>query len=134
MNPATLISCAALRKGLALFIVFLLGLTPGLGWAADDNLGASQVGGLSIGTDPDGASVYLDGKFVGQTPLMLKSVAVGDHRVRIVKSGYLENLQIVGVRAREPKTLEMKLTRQSGATAEAESQVVSGGGGGGILS
>jgi hypothetical protein len=92
---------------------------------------ASGTGGLSIATDPDSASVFVDGRPAGTTPLHLSDIAAGEHRIRIVKSGYLENARMVTVSPGAPHTLQVKLTR-AGETA-AGGQVVSttGAGGGG---
>lgn len=50
----------------------------------------SQTGVLLIESDPAGASVYLDGDLVGTTPYTAKSVTVGDHAVRLSKTGYAD--------------------------------------------
>ena len=95
---------------------------------------AAATGGLSITTDPDSAAVYVDGRLAGQTPANLASLTAGEHRVRIVKSGYLENSRIVTVQAGPPTRLNVKLTKSSGASNEAAGQVIQsapGGGGGG---
>ena len=57
----------------------------------------SAAGDLSLFTDPVGAGVYVDGVFAGRTPVTLRGVPAGDHRVRIVKDGYLENARVVSV-------------------------------------
>jgi hypothetical protein len=72
---------------------------------------ASGTGGLSISTDPDGASVFIDGRSAGSSPLHLSDIAAGEHRVRIVKNGYLENARIVTVAPGAPHALQVKLTR-----------------------
>jgi hypothetical protein len=66
--------------------------------------GAVPAGGLSISTEPAAASVYVDGRPVGVSPVQMASVAAGEHRVRIVKSGYLENARVITVVADEPGT------------------------------
>jgi hypothetical protein len=88
----------------------------------------SVTGYLSITTNPADATVYLDGQHVGVSPVQLLTVAAGEHRVRIVKTGYLENARVVTVGAGLAKNVDVKLTR-----TPATGQVVSrtGGGGGG---
>ena len=44
--------------------------------------------------------MYLDGQHVGASPVQLLTVAAGEHRVRIVKTGYLENARVVTVGSR----------------------------------
>jgi hypothetical protein len=95
-------------------------------------LGAAPApGGLSISTDPDNASVYVDGRPVGVSPLQLPSVAAGDHRIRIVKSGYLENARIVTVSAGAAKTIQVRLTRTADPANAGQVVTPAGGGGGG---
>lgn len=47
-----------------------------------------KVGGLSIKTEPQGATVYIDGKNYGLTPLDIYDIEVGKHEVLITKEGY----------------------------------------------
>lgn len=56
------------------------GPTPAASQAADG------VGSVSISSTPDGAEVYVDGKFVGNTPETLK-LPVGPHSIKIVGEG-----------------------------------------------
>jgi hypothetical protein len=67
-------------------------------------------GRLSIQSDPSGATVYVDGRPVGTTPLHSLSLALGDHRVRLVKDGYLENPRAVTIVAGKVDTLKVPLT------------------------
>ena len=55
---------------------------------------------LQVTSDPDEADVSLDGKFVGQTPLLIPLPA-GDHTVRLTKYGYTtweQKIHSTGVR------------------------------------
>lgn len=45
-------------------------------------------GPLTIESRPTGASVYVDGRLVGTTPLQLPDVAAGEHAVRLEHDGY----------------------------------------------
>ncbi len=67
-------------------------------------------GSLLVESDPAGASVYVDGRLAGETPLTLPAIAAGVHRVRMVRLGYLENSQIVKVRPAERATVRARLT------------------------
>ena len=44
--------------------------------------------GLEIESDPDGASVYLNNRLVGQTPLLLESLAAGRYQLRLELEGF----------------------------------------------
>ncbi len=85
-------------------------------------------GGVSISTSPAGASVFVDGRLRGQSPLEIGALLVGDHRVKLVKDGYLENSRVLVVEADGTTDLDVTLTE---ATAGAGSAVQLGGGGGG---
>ncbi len=109
-------------------------LVAGSQWPASARTaGAIPAGGLSISSEPADAAVFVDGRSVGVSPVQLPAVAAGEHRVRIVKSGYLENARVVTVVAGEPKNVHVTLTRTAD-TSDGAGQVVSrptGSGGGG---
>ena len=44
--------------------------------------------GLEIESDPDGASVYLNNRYVGETPLLLEDLAAGRYQLRLELKGY----------------------------------------------
>ena len=106
-------------------------MVAGPSWAKSTSEGAAAlVGGLSVDTDPAGAAVYVDGRAAGETPVKVSGLPAGEHRVRIVKSGYLENARLITLVSGKPTTLKVNLTR-SGETSTAAGQVTSTGGGGG---
>jgi transposase len=84
------------------------------------------VGTLSISTDPAGADVFVDGRPVGQAPTEVRTVAVGSHRVRVVKAGFLENAHVVDVAAARTTSVRVMLTRAPSESREGAGQVVSG--------
>ena len=47
-----------------------------------------SVAALNVESRPGGASVFLDNKLIGRTPLLVGEVAAGDHTVRIELDGY----------------------------------------------
>ncbi len=111
-------------------LIYGLGLgTPTLSLAGE--AAAPAEGGLSIITDPAGASVYVNGESKGVTPLRVGAVAAGDHRVTVVKEGYLENSRVVSVEAGRIRELEVRLTSSDGAAGHA-AQITPGGEGGGV--
>jgi hypothetical protein len=71
---------------------------------------SDATGSLLVESDPTGASVYVDGRLTGETPLTLPAITAGVHRVRMVRLGYLENSQIVNVRPAERATVRARLT------------------------
>lgn len=54
---------------------------------------------LAVESEPAGAVVFIDGQLVGVTPLAVEGIAVGDHTVRLVRDGFLENSRLVTVPA-----------------------------------
>src|SRR5262245_42916320 len=92
------------------------------------------LGTLSIASDPSDAAVYVDGQFVGRTPVEVKALQPGDHRVRLVKDGYLENGRLVNVASGKARSLQVRLTARTAAEAlpQAQGSGISSGGGGGI--
>lgn len=98
-------------------VIALAVLTVGLVVASDTTRGAATDGALSIHSEPAGAAVYVNGRFIGQTPLTVPALAAGDHRVRIVKDGYLENSRIIRVTAGRAKTLQLRLTSRGPQSA-----------------
>jgi hypothetical protein len=96
--------------------------------------GPETPGTLSIASDPSDAAVYVDGQFVGRTPIEVKALQPGDHRVRLVKDGYLENGRVVNVASGKLGNLQVRLTARTAADAlpQAQGSGVSSGGGGGL--
>ena len=47
-----------------------------------------KAGELEVKSEPSGAKVYVDGKQVGETPLVLSDIKMGRHLVRVTKEGY----------------------------------------------
>ena len=78
------------------------------------------VGALNIVSEPAIAKVYLDGKPLGETPLMLGEVIVGDHKVRLELEGY--NPCEVAVIVREGVTEEVSTTLHRLSSRVEESQ------------
>jgi hypothetical protein len=111
----------------------------GPGWATNAAEGAAAaLGDLSVETDPNGAAVYVDGRLAGATPVSVSGISAGEHRVRVVKDGYLENARLITVTAGKPTAVKVKMTRTAEASTGA-GQIVStggssGGGGGGLFS
>ncbi|OFV92189.1 MAG: hypothetical protein A3H95_15280 [Acidobacteria bacterium RIFCSPLOWO2_02_FULL_64_15] len=56
--------------------------------AAATTPSAAQTGRLVVRSSPAGARVFVDGKDVGQTPVTIRDLARGSHRVRLSRDGY----------------------------------------------
>ena len=55
------------------------------------------VGSLNVTTAPAGASVYIDGQSVGTTPFTCGDILIGQHTIRVTKSGYKEYYQTITI-------------------------------------
>jgi len=71
-------------------------------------------GNLALASEPDGATVQVDGEFRGRTPLDLDLTPDREHRIRFTKSGYEPVSQLVELRSAERRALNVKLEEQFG--------------------
>jgi hypothetical protein len=120
--------------GTAAAALLVLGVA-GTALAADP--ASPAAGSLAVSTVPSGAAVYVDGELQGAAPLSL-DLTPGDHRVRLVKQGYLENSRLVDLRSGRADRLTVSLTPVGHAAPAPRAQVEdeyleqdSDGGGGG---
>jgi hypothetical protein len=93
---------------------------PGSGLVHAGAAAPVATGSLSVETDPAGASVVVDGQSWGVTPLVERTLAPGDHRVRVVKDGYLENSRVVSVQAGQAGRVQVRLTPDGNTSAVRE--------------
>jgi serine/threonine protein kinase len=68
-------------------------------------------GTLTITSSPSGASVYLDGFYVGTTPITTPNVTSGAHALRVTLAGYDNYTTSVVIEAGETKSATATLTR-----------------------
>ena len=73
-------------------------------------------GGVAIASTPIGANVTIDGKMAGTTPLKLDNIFVGNHSVKITKTGYSDYTQTVTIDEGKTATINATLTKQTTAT------------------
>ncbi len=64
---------------------------------AADRLGRRPQGTLSITSNPSYARVYMDGAFVGVTPLAVDKITEGRHFIRLAKAGYADWGRVIDV-------------------------------------
>jgi len=95
--------------------------------AAATSVAPAPGASLAVSTDPGGATVYVDGRVHGVTPVQV-ALAPGEHRVRVTKAGYLENSRLVSVQAGQPRPLSITLT--PAPQVEEKPEKPSGGGSG----
>jgi len=47
-------------------------------------------GNLAVESTPEGATIFIDGKEMGKTPMIVKNIEVGTHAITLKKSGYVD--------------------------------------------
>lgn len=68
-------------------------------------------GKLWITSRPTGASVLVDGRETGQTPLILRGVPAGEHRVELYAEGYTSHVAEVNLRPYRNSSIFVQLSR-----------------------
>lgn len=89
-------------------IVKVVSLEPGKD--AGISIEFQTIGSLSVTSDPMVATVYLNGKLVGATPVQLKDIPAGEYTVVISKAGYIESTLKAIVRGREITEVNIALS------------------------
>lgn len=79
--------------------------------ASTENSPSSSTSAMMVESKPTGASVLVDGRLVGTTPLKLMSVAAGDHAVTIEHDGYRRWTSSVRIFAGKPARVTASLER-----------------------
>ena len=111
---------------IALSLWLIVGATDPIAATSD----SESTGMLSIVSEPAGAVAYVDGRAIGRTPVDVPRLTAGDHRLRLVKDGYLENGRIVTVTGGKAQRVQVRMTAHPAADRASTEQVVGGGGGG----
>nr|RMD81800.1 MAG: PEGA domain-containing protein [Lentisphaerota bacterium] len=75
----------------------------------------SQPGSLRILSDPNQASVYVNGKITGETPLTLRNLTPGIVSIRVTKDGYSSVLKRIQVLPGITKDVNIKLVSKYGS-------------------
>jgi len=66
---------------------------------------------LRVRTDVPGAFVFVDRRFIGETPLETRDVTAGQHQVNISAEGFDGVAQTVDISATDPTELNVELKR-----------------------
>lgn len=76
-------------------------------------------GSLSIESTPSYATIYLDGKPMGETPRFIREILVGVHEVKVTKEGYADYVGTVSIARDEHQQIRAKLETDATATVTA---------------
>jgi hypothetical protein len=68
-------------------------------------------GSLAVDSRPTGANVFLDGKLIGTTPMVLETVSAGEHAIRLDADGYRRWATSVRVASGERNRVAASLER-----------------------
>jgi hypothetical protein len=84
-----------------------------LAFAALALLGAVPTGAVFVTTLPSGADVWLDGTYVGHSPVVIDALAVGMHHLTLTRTGWTPADLPVTVAARNTQTTSVVLERDA---------------------
>jgi hypothetical protein len=72
---------------------------------------ARGTGQLTVESRPAGAQIFLDGRLVGTTPLLLNEVPVGDHALHLERDGYQRWSSAIRIAPSKPNRVAASLDR-----------------------
>ena len=73
------------------------------------------LGAIKIISDPENASVFLDGNFIGETPFDFVNIEVGEHALSLQKQGFRENRSLFVVVKGEETVISKELFPLTGS-------------------
>lgn len=76
-----------------------------------------MMGALAVEGTPAMASIYVDDKLVGKTPMIVSQLLAGEHKVRIEKEGYKDKTMDVVIEENKEQLMEYELTKNATASA-----------------
>ena len=79
-----------------------------------DDLRGRMFGALNVATKPDSCRIYLDGEFVGFSPLRLEYVAVGHYDLNVSRTGYHDESIPVRIEPGRPTSVPLSLQKERG--------------------
>jgi hypothetical protein len=77
-------------------------------------LGAGPTGAIWVTTLPSGADVWLDGAYVGRSPLVVDALAAGEHKLTLTMTGWTPQDVTASVLPAQTVTTAVVLARGSG--------------------
>jgi PEGA domain len=74
-------------------------------------LGAAPTGAIFVTSLPSGADVWLDGTYVGHSPVVVDALAVGDHHLTLTRTGWNAENLAVAITPAQTQTTSVVLVR-----------------------
>ena len=81
-------------------------------------------GSIEIISSPSDATIYIDGKKYNNTPLIIPSILIGEHKVEILKNGYKTEIENVNIKEGETYKIDKKLTDYCNAIIDANTNAI----------
>lgn len=103
-----------LPRGVAGLLPFAASLLLAAGCLPESKPEAPPVGRLHVTSDPPKATVLIDRKVRGETPLTIPALSTGTHLVKLQKQGFLDAWQSVELLGQDSRDLDFKLEAVSG--------------------
>jgi len=69
------------------------------------------LGSIEIESAPKQADIYIDGNFIGTTPLNVTEILIGEHQLRLSKKGFSDYVETIIVKEEDNPTLKFKMSR-----------------------
>lgn len=69
-------------------------------------------GQINLSTSPRGCEVYMDGKYLGKSPLIFSNIPIGKHRVDVYRARYLSQSKDVDIEEGESSVVSFNLYRE----------------------
>jgi hypothetical protein len=88
-------------------------------FAAVALLGAAPTGAIFVSTLPSGADVWLDGTYVGRSPVVVDALAVGAHHLTLSRTGWTPEDLAVAIAPAQTQTTAVVLVRDGKTSAGA---------------
>jgi hypothetical protein len=86
-------------------------------------LGAAPTGAIFVTSLPTGADVWLDGTYVGRSPVVVDALGVGAHHLTLTRTGWTAEDLAVAIAAAQTQTTSVVLVRD-GKTPETGGTIV----------
>jgi len=96
-------------------VLFILAAFPCPLQAKEDSVSEKTGTGIEIKTEPTRATVYVDGAKRGKTPLTIADLPIGQHFIRLEKSGYWTRNTIVTIPPNRRILLYLELAEAKGS-------------------
>lgn len=85
-------------------------------------LGAAPTGATFITTLPSGADVWLDGTYMGHTPVLVDALTVGAHHLTLTRTGWTAEDLAIAIAPAQTQTTSVVLVRD-GTTSEGSGSI-----------